>query len=86
MVAAQLALVIAALFTGAAFCVSFAEQAARLGLDDRALLAQCKPPMLIDAALITRCSVIPPLLGPSARRDRDPAQHASAGRNFAAHH
>ena len=43
MISGQLALVTAALFTGAAFYVSAVEHPARMALDDRAMLTEWKP-------------------------------------------
>jgi len=43
MLAGQIALIVAAFFSGAALYVSVAEQPARLGLDDRSLLIEWKP-------------------------------------------
>jgi hypothetical protein len=60
--------VIAVFFTGAAFYVSFAEQPARLQLDDRALLAQWKPAYKRGVAMQAPLAIIGFVLGVAAWR------------------
>ena len=63
MLAGQLALIAAALFTGAALYVSACEQPARLHLDDGALLTQWKPAYKRGTAMQAPLAIVGALLG-----------------------
>jgi hypothetical protein len=63
MLAGQLALIAAALFTGAALYVSTCEQPARLHLEDGALLTQWKPAYKRGTAMQAPLALVSALLG-----------------------
>ena len=66
MLVGTLALIAAALFTGAAIYISVAEQPARMSLDDRAALAEWRPAYARGAPMQASLAIVGFLLGLAA--------------------